>query len=161
MNKNNRRREKKAAANEIRQAFYAVWDSDIVNTVPNRELMQLWRDFVAAEILPLAESDGAAEDLACAAAFSDGLITAHQLRVRSNISWRGSESGGEGREHGIRRIGRFFLSPDTTTEPVRLPGDIGEDLMLLLQEMHDIDSGLCAKFASFLCAAAERNKKAV
>ena len=33
--------------------------------------------------------------------------------------------------------------------------------MLLLQEMHDIDSGLCAKFASFLCAAAERNKKAV
>ena len=39
-------------------------------------------------------------------------------------------------------------------DPVRLPGDIGEDLMLLLQEMHDIDSGLCAKFADFLCAAA-------
>ena len=65
MNKNNRRREKKAAANEIRRAFDAVWDSDIVNTVPNCELMRLWRDFVAAEILPLAESDGAAEDLAC------------------------------------------------------------------------------------------------
>lgn len=46
-------------------------------------------------------------------------------------------------------------------DPVRLPGDIGEDLMLLLQEMHDIDSGLCAKFADFLCAAAERNIKAV
>lgn len=118
MNKNNRRREKKTAANEVRRAFYAVWDSDIVNTVPNRELMRLWRDFVAAEILPLAESDGAAEDPACAAAFADGLITAHRLRVRARISWCGSESGGEGREHGIRRISRFFLSPDTTTEPV-------------------------------------------
>ena len=86
--------------------------------MPNRELMRLWRDFVAAEILPLAESDGAAEDPACAAACADGLSPAHRLRVRARISWCGSESGGEGREHGIRRISRFFLSPDTTTEPV-------------------------------------------